>query len=78
VQSDTPGFRAVVETGASPSGPFKTVSGPVTVETRSTIPLNPGTQARYVLLWITALSPGSGPQFHADVNEIAAKGAPVH
>jgi serine/threonine-protein kinase len=73
VQSDTPGFRAVVETGASASGPFRAASAPATFGSRSTIPLHPGTQARYVLLWITALAPGSGPRFHVDVNEIAAR-----
>jgi serine/threonine-protein kinase len=74
VRTDTPGFRAVVETGAGPSGPFETVSTPGTVEATSTIPLNPGTHARYVLLWITSLSSDSGGRYHADVNEIAAKG----
>jgi putative peptidoglycan lipid II flippase len=63
VQSDTPGFRAEVETGPSPTGPFRPASRSGIISSRSTIPLNPGTHARYVLLWITALPPASGPRF---------------
>jgi hypothetical protein len=72
--TDTPGFRALVETGASADGPFEAASGPVTAGARMTVPLRSGIRARYVMLWITALPPASGPQFHADVNEITARG----
>jgi eukaryotic-like serine/threonine-protein kinase len=75
VRSDTPGFRAEVETGSSATGPFDPASAQVTIGASSTIPLHPGTRGRYVLLWITALAPASGARFHADVNEITAKGA---
>jgi serine/threonine-protein kinase len=74
VRSDTPGFRAMVETGSSATGPFQRASAPTTVGASSTIPLSPGARGRYVLLWITALPPASGPRFHADVSEITAKG----
>jgi eukaryotic-like serine/threonine-protein kinase len=74
VRTDTPGFRAEVEIGPGPTGPFRAASGPHTISSRSTIPLRPGTHARYVLLWITALPAASGPRFHADVSEVAARG----
>jgi serine/threonine-protein kinase len=74
VRTDTPGFRAEVETGASPTGPFRPASRPRTISRRSAIPLRPGAHARYLLLWITALPPASGPRFHVDVNEVTARG----
>src|SRR5262249_8587818 len=72
VQSDTPGFRAEVEAGPSATGPFDPVSRPAVIGARTTVALDRGTHARYVLLWITALPPASGPRFHADVSEVTA------
>jgi serine/threonine-protein kinase len=74
VRSDTPGFRARVESGSSPNGPFAPVSKPFTVTGRTTIPLDPGTHSRYLVLWITALPPAAGQRLHADVNEVTAAG----
>src|SRR5262249_31972991 len=74
VVTDTPGFLAQIQTGPAPTGPFQPASKPVTVGARTTLPLDAGTSARYVLLWITALPQSSRPRFHADVNEVTAKG----
>jgi len=74
VRSDTPGFRAEVRTGPAPDGPFRTVSQPETVGADTTIALAHGTRGRYFLLWITSLSPSSGPKFRADVGELTARG----
>jgi hypothetical protein len=74
LQSDTPGFRAEVLAGPSPDGTFRPVSKQATVGGRTTFPLTPRTRARYLLVWITSLAPGSGPKFRADVNRVTARG----
>jgi serine/threonine protein kinase len=76
VQSDTPGFTAVVKMGPSPSGPFHAISGQKTVGARTRFVLHGG-RGRYYLLWVTSLSPSTGPKYHADVNEITATRAPA-
>jgi eukaryotic-like serine/threonine-protein kinase len=68
VTSDTPGFTAKIEAGASPSGPFKPVSSSETVGSRTTFSLQ-GANARYYVVWITDL--GSNASVH--VNEVTAK-----
>ena len=78
VLTDTPGLRAEVETGGAASGPFRPASKPVTIGGRTTIDLDRNTHARYVLLWITALSPTTAPRFHADVNEVSGRGPAAH
>jgi eukaryotic-like serine/threonine-protein kinase len=72
VRSDTPGYTAVVEAGDSPTGPFAPVSAARTAGAVTQFPLGAGAPHRYYLLWITALSPSSGPAYHVDVNEIDA------
>jgi serine/threonine-protein kinase len=69
VTSDTPGFSARIETGASPSGPFTTDSATSTVGGRTTFTLD-GKPGRYYVVWITSL----GSHSSVDVNEVTAKG----
>jgi len=70
VTTDTPGFTAEVRAGASPAGPFRTVSEQQAVDERTTFALDGGEARRYYLLWITRLPPG-GRQAH--VNEVTAR-----
>ena len=72
VRSDTPGYTAVVEAGASPRGPFERLSAPQVCSTTTTFSLELSRPRRYYLLWITSLSPSTGPHFQTHVNEIAA------
>jgi serine/threonine-protein kinase len=66
--SDTPGFRAQIQAGDSPTGPFQPVSAPRTVGGRAVFRLQ-GPKARYYVVWITQL--GNGYPF-AHVNEADA------
>jgi hypothetical protein len=54
VSTDTPGFRAVVQAGASAAGPFRpvSVSAPVESNTAFTLDRKP---ARFYVIWITQL-----------------------
>ncbi len=70
VVSDTPGFRAKIEAGASSNGPFDTVSTVQQVGTRTTFDLSVDPARRYFLLWITRLASGY-PRTH--VNEVTAQ-----
>ena len=70
VQTDTPGFTAIVKAAASSTGPFQTISQQWTVQRRTTIALNETAPAQYDPLWITSLAPGTGPNFQAHVNEV--------
>ena len=70
VQTDTPGFTAIVKAAASSTGPFQTISQQQTVQRRTTIALNQTATAQYYLLWITSLAPGTGPNFQAHVNVV--------
>ena len=65
VTTDTPGFSAEIQAGASPTGPFETVSESKTVGGTTTWELN-GADAQYYVVWITELI-GS-----AHVNEVKA------
>jgi hypothetical protein len=69
VASDTPGYVAKIEAGASSSGPFDSVSSSQTVGDSTTFQLSTSTAERYYLVWITQLAPGQG---RAHVNEVAA------
>jgi eukaryotic-like serine/threonine-protein kinase len=70
VVSDTPGYIAKIEAGASSSGPFDSVSQPATVGDSTTFPLTVATPRRYYLIWITRLAPGY-PRSH--VNEVTTR-----
>jgi serine/threonine-protein kinase len=67
VATDTPGFTAELQSGPSPTGPFKAVSGGQAIGARTTFELEDVT-TRYLVVWITALDG------RAHINEIAAKG----
>jgi eukaryotic-like serine/threonine-protein kinase len=67
VTSDTPGFTALIETGASATGPFVADSPSRTVGASTVFPLN-GHSGRYYLVWITDL--GSNSSVH--VNDVTA------
>ena len=67
VTSDTPGFRAEIQSGPSRAGPFQRVSPSRVVRGRTTFPIN-GSEARYYVVWITEL----GDVAH--VNEVSARG----
>jgi serine/threonine-protein kinase len=68
IESDTPGYVAQIKSSNSPSGNFAPVSSSQTVGSSTTFALT-GKPARYYLIWITKLPPGSD---HADVNEVKA------
>ncbi len=68
VSSGTPGFKAKIEAGSSPSGSFATVSDTETVGSRTTFKLH-GATAQYYLIWIMNL----GPQSSVHVNEVTAR-----
>ena len=72
VQSDEPGYSAVVEAGSSPAGPFERVSEVQTCSTLTTFSLHVGVPRQYYMLWITSLSPAGGPHYQAHINEISA------
>jgi predicted Ser/Thr protein kinase len=67
IASDTPGYVAKIEAGASSSGPFDSVSQSRTAGDATTFPLTVPTARRYYLVWITRLAPGF-PRTH--VNEV--------
>jgi hypothetical protein len=67
VMTDTPGFTAEVEAGASEQGPFHAASAPQTVSGKTTFNLAQ-TTARFFVLWIT----NRGPNEQVHVNEINA------
>jgi serine/threonine-protein kinase len=71
VVSDTPGYTARVEAGASSSGPFASVSSSQTVGSRTTFSLSVDSAQRYYLLWITRLAPGYE---RTHVNEVTTSG----
>jgi serine/threonine protein kinase len=72
VQTDTPGFTAVVQSGSSASGPFSSVSGSQTVGGTTTFTLRVQSPQRYYLLWITRLAP-DGDRFQTHVNEVGTR-----
>jgi len=72
VQSDTPGFVATIKAGHSRTGPFQPVTPTQTIARRTTFRLRPGPASEYYLLWITELSPTTGPNYQAHINEVNA------
>jgi serine/threonine-protein kinase len=69
VQTDTPGYTAVIQAGDSPTGPFDDVSQPKTMNEITTFTLS-NANARYFVVWITDL----GGLSAAHVNEVRARG----
>jgi hypothetical protein len=70
VSTDTVGYTAEIQAGSSPSGPFKPVSDPRTVGSRTVFTLK-NANARYYVVWITDL----GGLTSAHVNEVTARGS---
>jgi hypothetical protein len=71
VTTDTPGFTAEIQSGPSAHGPFSTVVSPSrVVGERTRFPIQ-GSAAKFYLVWITQLPPGSDT---AHVNEVSATG----
>ncbi len=70
VITDSPGYRAQVRAGASPTGPFVAVSATKVTTPRTTFLLRPR-DSRYLMLWIMSM-PESGT---ATVNEITVAAA---
>ena len=58
VDSATPGVRAEIRIGSSPTGPFTRVSPAKTLTARTTFPVA-GRTGRYVVVWVTGLPPES-------------------
>jgi serine/threonine-protein kinase len=71
VVSDSPGFAADVQAGASSSGPFEPVSSTQTISGRTTFQLAASTPRRYYLVWITSLV-ADGGRFRARISEVTA------
>ncbi len=72
LESNTPGFTAIVKAGTSKVGPFQVVSQEQTVERKTTFSLRLSAPRAFYLLWITRLAPGTGPHYQAHVNEVTA------
>jgi len=71
VTTPTPGFRAEIRSGDSPTGGFSPDSSPQTVLRRTTFTLK-GNTARYYVVWITSL-PSTSSGFTAAISEVTAK-----
>jgi eukaryotic-like serine/threonine-protein kinase len=70
VASQTPGYRAVIRAGDSPTGPFNdVVSAPQTAGGRAIFSINTGSPHEYYLLWITQLPPNQGS---VRINDVTA------
>jgi eukaryotic-like serine/threonine-protein kinase len=65
VRSNTPGFTAKIESGSSPTGPFKPVSDSQEVGGNTTFSLK-GDAAQYYVVWITDLGSSSS----VEINEV--------
>ena len=76
IESDTPGFTAVIKSSNNRAGPFRPISRQHTIETRTTIALQSRQPARYYLIWITNLAATSGPRYHADIENLEATRLP--
>ncbi len=66
VATDTPGFTAEIQAGASPEGPFEVVAAAKPVAASTTWELD-GPDSRYYVVWITALDG------RARINEVTAE-----
>jgi len=68
IDSATPGVRAEIRIGSSPTGPFTRVSPAKTLTARTTFPVA-GRTGRYVVVWVTGLPPESA----AEVAEVRVR-----
>jgi len=71
VTTDTPGFTAQIQSGPSAQGRFSAVSASRVVGDRARFPIRGSKAAKFYLVWITQLPPGSDT---AHVNEVSAVG----
>jgi predicted Ser/Thr protein kinase len=71
VRTDTPGFTAEIQSGPSAQGPFSTVSASRVVGDRTRFAIRDSRPAKFYVVWITQLPPGSDT---AHVNEVSAAG----
>jgi serine/threonine-protein kinase len=71
VTTDTPGFKAEIRAGADGDGPFEPVSSNQTVRGDTTFSVETE-GARYFLVWITELQPGT--EVAAHINEVRVHG----
>ena len=67
VKSSTPGYRAVIRSGDSATGPFTADSNVVTGGASTVFELN-GNDARYYVIWLTDL----GPADQVRINDVTA------
>jgi putative peptidoglycan lipid II flippase len=78
IQSATPGTVIEVRSATSPTTPLDqtTVLGTGTVTDGSaTIQLANAPKSKYLLVWVTQMSPTSDKQFQAKINEISVQGS---
>jgi serine/threonine-protein kinase len=71
VTTDTPGFTAEIQSGPSAQGPFSPVSASRVVGDRTRFAIRDSSPAKFYVVWITQLPPGSDT---AHVNEVSAAG----
>lgn len=70
VVSNTPGYTALIEAGSRETGPFSPVSSQETGQADTSFTLHVASPERYYLIWITDLSPGTGPNWQTHINEV--------
>jgi hypothetical protein len=73
VGTDAAGSRAEIRLGDSPTGPFRLASENQQLDGTTTFGLNDGATGRYIVVWITQLSPTLG---EARVTEVRAFAGP--
>jgi hypothetical protein len=73
VGTDLADSRAEIRLGDSPTGPFRLASENQLLDGTTTFGLNDGAAGRYVVVWITRISPTSG---EAHVTEVRAFAGP--
>jgi eukaryotic-like serine/threonine-protein kinase len=71
VVSNTPGYTATIEAGSRPTGPFSSVSSQQSGASETSFSLAVSSPERYYLIWITDLSPGTGPRWQTHINEVS-------
>jgi serine/threonine-protein kinase len=69
IATATPGFRAQIQAGSSPTGPFSPVSQDIVVGGQQRFSLTVSSSEQYYLVWITQLPPG---QPSARINDVTA------
>jgi putative peptidoglycan lipid II flippase len=71
VGTDAPGANAQIQLGNNPNGPFHPVSADLALTGTTVYKLRKGAVGRYLVVWITALTPAIG---EAHVTEVRATG----